>query len=306
MVIFVFKKEHVVKESKWQWITAGIVFAILWASASTATKTGLISAQPLIIAVVRFGVASIIMLFITHGIQRNRLPAGKEWNQLTVYGLLNITVYLGFYVVAMTHVTAGIGALAVASNPVFISVMSVFILKKTLQLPVIAGIFICISGIICAALPLLEGSAINVQGLLILFLSMLSYSLGAIYYSTKEWKGLSLFTINGWQTLIGGLLLLPFALFYYNDSDNRFDLNFWLSVLWLAIPVSIVAVQLWLWLLQTDAVNGGLWLFLCPLFGILIAAFIVNDPISIYTTAGVILVIGGLFVSRLGSKQKPS
>ena len=104
-----------------KWLAAGILFAALWASASTATKIGLESAQPLVIAVIRFGIAAIIMLLIAHGIQKNRLPRPQEWKQIAVYGLLNITIYLGLYVVAMQTITAGIGALAVATNPVFIS-----------------------------------------------------------------------------------------------------------------------------------------------------------------------------------------
>ncbi|HEY1024064.1 MAG TPA: EamA family transporter, partial [Sphingobacteriaceae bacterium] len=208
------------------------------------------------------------------------------------------------YVIAMQEVTAGIGALAVATNPVFISLMLVFFFNKRITLPVAAGILTCLAGIICTAFPLLEGTEVSITGLTILLISMLSYSAGAVYYSSKDWNGLSLFTINGWQTLIGGLLLLPFALFFYRDTQNVFDLNFWFSVMWLAIPVSIVAIQLWLWLLKVNAVNAGLWLFLCPLFGILIAALMVNDTISIYTGAGVLLVITGLFISRAGSKNE--
>ena len=114
----------------WQWLLAGILFAILWPSASTATKVGLTAAQPLVIALVRFALASSIMLFIAHGIKKQRLPKKDEWKQIALYGFLNITVYLGCYVIAMQNITAGIGALAVAINPVFISFLSVFFLKE--------------------------------------------------------------------------------------------------------------------------------------------------------------------------------
>ena len=103
------------------WFIAGTLFAVLWASASTATKIGLSVAQPLVIAEVRFVLAAFIMLFVTHFVLKHRLPVGKEWKQLMIYGFLNITVYLGLYVLAMQNITAGIGALAVASNPVFIT-----------------------------------------------------------------------------------------------------------------------------------------------------------------------------------------
>jgi drug/metabolite transporter (DMT)-like permease len=281
------------------WFGAGFVFAILWASASTATKLGLSVAQPLVIAEVRFALASIIMLFISHIILKHGMPSKAQLIPITIYGLLNITIYLGLYVVAMQTVTAGIGALGVASNPVFISFFSIFLLRKKLRFSIIISLVVCTIGVVIASWPLLGDAKVSIQGLIILLLSMVSYSVGAIYFASRKWSGLSLLTINGWQTLIGGLLLLPLTLIFYNKNANQFNGNlFWLSVIWLAIPVSIVAVQLWLWLLKSNAVRAGLWLFLCPVFGFLIAAWIMNDEISVYTIVGVVLVVAGLLYQR--------
>ena len=285
------------------WLTAGVFFSFLWASAATATKIGLSVAQPLVIAVMRFGVAAFIMLTIAHGFLKHRLPVNKEWKGLLIYGLLNITLYLGLYVVAMQHITAGIGSLSIAANPVFISFLSVFFLKKNLKPAVVVAIVICTAGVVCAAWPLLMHSVVTVQGLLLLLFSMLFYSAGAIYFSSRNWNGLSLFVINGWQTLLGGMMLLPITLYYYQPSFNHFHSSFWLSVLWLAIPVSIVAVLLWLWLLRGDAVKAGLWLYLCPVFGFVQAALVLGDDISSYTFVGVALVLGGLLLAQKASRK---
>ena len=289
--------------TKLKWLIAGTLFAALWASAATATKLGLLVSQPLVIAVVRFGMGAFIMLFIAHIVKRYRLPQKNEWKQIAVYGLLIITIYLGFYVIAMQTVSAGIGSLAIATNPVYISFLSVFFLKQKLTGAVVSAIIICMIGVVLAAWPLFEDATVTTSGLLILLFSMLSYSVGAIYFSSKNWNGLSLFTINGWQTLLGGLFLLPFTLFFYKDQENHFNKTFWLSVAWLAIPVSIVAVQLWLWLLQTNAVRAGLWLFLCPLFGFVFAAWWMKEKISAYTVVGVVMVVAGLLLSKVNSKK---
>lgn len=286
------------------WLVAGTLFAILWGSASTATKIGLTVAQPLVIAEVRFAFAAFIMLFIGHFFLKQRLPVGKEWKQLMIYGLLNISIYLGLYVVAMQNITAGIGALAVASNPVFISFLSVFFLKKKLNYSISISIVVCTLGVVCASWPLMGDATVSVQGLVILFLSMLSYSIGAIYFSSKQWNGLSLLTVNGWQTLLGGLFLLPLTFLFYKNSGNHFNRTFWSSVGWLAVPVSIFAVQLWLWLLQLNAVRAGLWLFLCPLFGFIVAALVLKDDINRYTVIGILLVIVGLLLSKMNAKKK--
>jgi len=293
---------------QYSWVIAGVLFAVLWSSASTATKIGLSDAQPLVIAQVRFTIAAIVMLFFSHFIAGHPLPKGKEWKQLTIYGLLNITVYLGCYVVAMQHVTAGIGALAVATNPLFISflsvLLSVLLLNKKLRPAIIIAIISGSAGVMIASWPLLKGAAVTASGLLLLLFSMLSYSAGAIYFSAKEWRRLDLFTINGWQTLIGGMLLLPFTIVTYQSNNNHFTPVFWESVLWLAIPVSVFAVQLWLWLLQKNTVKAGLWLFLCPVFGFAIAGWLTHDAINPYTIAGIAMVMTGLFLAQKSSKQK--
>lgn len=288
---------------KYQWLIAGLLFAALWPSASTATKIGLTVAQPLVIALVRFAFASAIMLFIAHAIKRYRLPTGKEWNQIAIYGLLNITIYLGCYVIAMQTITAGIGSLAVATNPVFISFLSVLFLKKKMTLSIILSLIVCTLGVVCAAWPLFSDATVTANGLLILLFSMLSYSVAAIYFSFKKWNDLSLFTINGWQTFFGGLFILPVTLLFYKGEQNHFTKTFFLSLVWLVIPVSIIAVQLWLWLLSINPVRAGLWLFLCPLFGFVFAAWWMKDKISLYTITGVLLVITGLLLSKINIRK---
>jgi probable blue pigment (indigoidine) exporter len=287
-----------IKAKEFQWMAAGLLFSIFWASASTATKIGLEDAQPLVIASTRFAVAAFIMLFYAHFVKGERLPTSKEWKSIAIYGLLNITVYLGLYVIAMQEVTASIGALATATNPLFISLISVFFLNTKLTWKLALSLFICICGVICASWPAFGDATVTTKGLFLLLLSMISYSLGAIYISRKKWDNLSIITINGWQTFLGGLFLLPISLYFFNPAANHFTFRLSAGILWLAIPVSIFASQLWLWLLKINPVKAGFWLFLCPLFGALIAAVLVNDEISIYTWIGILLVIGGLIVAR--------
>lgn len=284
-------------------IFTGVLFAILWASASTATKVALQSAQPLVIAVCRFAMAAVLMLFISHVFLKNKLPKGKQWQQLAIYGVLNISIYLGLYIIAMKEVTASIGALTVAASPVFISFLSFLFLKKPLSSRIVFALFICVSGFIVVAWPLLGTALVTKKGLVLLISSMLSYAIGTIYFSSKKWDGLHLLTINGWQTCLGGLFLLPFTLLTFKSSKNHFDIHFWWGTLWLALPVSIVAVLLWLKLIRQDAVKAGFWLFLCPVFGIIIAALLVGDAVNIFTITGVALVLAGLALSHYNNKM---
>jgi probable blue pigment (indigoidine) exporter len=277
-------------------IAAGISFAILWASASSATKVALQSAQPFVIAVTRFLIAGTIMLFISHIVLKERLPAGDEWKQIAVYGILNVSIYLGLYVIAMLYVSAGLGSLSTGTNPVMISIIAAVWLGQPLKRVTIISLLLCTAGIVVAAYPLLKNSYATPGGLLILLVSMLSYSTGAVYFSKKKWHGLHMMVINGWQTLFGGIFLLPLLFAFYSRSKNVYDIKSVGGMLWLAIPVSIGAVQLWLFLLRDNPVKASFWLFLCPIFGFIMAAVILKEPISAYTFIGVALVISGLYI----------
>lgn len=285
-----------------KYILLGLAFAMLWASASVATKFGLKSAQPFLIANVRFFIAGGIMLIGAHILRGYRLPHRSEWRPLIIYGFLNVALYLGLFGLAMERVAAGIGTLAVGTNPLIISLLTALWLKKPVAKNVWQGLILGLLGVGMATYPLLLKSYATPAGILILLSSMLSYSVGTIFFSNRKWD-LPILVINGWQVLIGGIFLLPLTLITTEWGKNTLDTQFWASVLWLAVPVSIGAVQLWLYLLKIDTVKAALWLFLCPIFGFFYASILLNEPITAYTVIGTILVILGLY---LGQKKQTS
>ena len=86
---------------------------------------------------------------------------------------------------------------------------------------------------------------------------------------------------------------------WYEAPLNDFNLTWLLATLWLVGPVSMLAVILWLFLLKDNPVKASFWLFLCPIFGFAISAVLMHEPLSLYTAAGVALVIGGLCLVQL-------
>jgi len=115
-------------------------------------------------------------------------------------------------------------------------------------------------------------------------------------FQNSQWNNLHILTINGWQTLFGGIFLLPVLLFTYEPGKNNFDLKWAGTVLWLAVIVCLFAIQLWLYLFRHDPVKASFWLFLCPVSGFIIAAIMLHEPISFYTIVCVMLVIAGLYL----------
>ena len=283
----------------------GLCFAALWASASVATKFGVQSVPPLILANVRFFIAGVGMLLVAYLIRPNRVgesgglpwPTRVEFRRIAVFALLNTTIYLGAFVLALKQVSAGIGSLSTATNPLFITLLSALWLRRMPRKTEIGGLLLGLTGVCIATYPLLEEAHATVQGLLILLVGMISVSAATVYYARFEWQ-LPTLVFNGWQVLIGGVLLLPFTLLFADFGAAHYDERFWASVFWLIIPVSVGALQLWFFLVRQDPVRASLWLFLCPIFGFLYANVLLNESITAWTVAGTALVIGGLWLGR--------
>ncbi len=271
---------------------------MLWASASAGGKIGIRSVEPLLLFNIRFLFAGVIMLLYAHIFTGNKLPPAGSWKSIIVFGALNTTLYLGLYIIALQQVSAGIGSLTVAINPLMISVLSAAWTGKKVKGLQWMSIALGMAGVAVATFPLLRNSTATVQGLTLMLLSMLCYSIGTIYYAGITWQ-LPAIVVNGWQVFIGGILLLPFTvLLHHSDNINHFDGRFWAAEAWLVIPVSVVSVQLWLYLLRADAVRASLWLFLCPVFGFVYAAVLLHEAITLYTVAGTVLVIAGLYLGQ--------
>ncbi|GAB3975316.1 DMT family transporter [Spirosoma terrae] len=287
----------------------GLLFAALWASASAATKFGVQSVHPLILAEVRFFIAGGGMLLFAYGIQRakNAWPTTTEFKQLAIFALLNTTIYLGAFVLALKQVSAGIGSLSTATNPLFIALLSAVWLRRMPRWNEMLGLLLGLVGVGVATYPLLQNSFATVEGLMILLGGMVAVSAATVYYASITWR-LPNLVINGWQVLLGGILLLPFTFIMASFeptafSNSQFDVRFWASVFWLIVPVSVAALQLWFFLVRQDPIRASLWLFLCPIFGFAYSYLLMGEPITLLTVLGTTLVIGGLWLGRQGKSD---
>ncbi|MCP9762049.1 DMT family transporter [Lacihabitans soyangensis] len=282
-----------------QFILLGIVFAIFWSSASVAAKIGVKSMEPLVLFQFRFFLAGILLLAYHAVFEKWQWPNRQEVIALGIFGFLNVTLYLTLFVLAINEVAAGIGSLSVSLGPVLMAIIGGLILGKKIEPRQIFGLLFGIGGVFIAVWPLLQNSFATFRGLTYLFIGMLSYSLAAVYFSEKKWN-LSRYAINGWQVLFGGIFMLPLT-FYFKKETIQFSTESILSILWLTIPVSLLAVNLWLKLIKIDAIKAAFFLFLCPIFGFTFSSFILKEPFTWHTMVGLILVLIGLY---LGQERK--
>ncbi|WP_262710564.1 DMT family transporter [Aureibaculum algae] len=171
----------------------------------------------------------------------------------------------------------------------------IFLNRKVSRFEII-GFLTCFFGLLIATYPVLQESKASFLGITLLIIGMSSYSIGSVYYKKTELR-LSNRSTNGWQTLIGGIFLVPIA-YLMNTKAIVLDYNFYISLIWLVFVVSILATLLWLNLLKKDAVKASKWLFLAPVFGYLLSFIILEEEITLYEIVGTVLVIIGLRISK--------
>ena len=286
-------------------IIEGILYSLLWASAAVATKFAMHSVDPFLLTFLRFLIVAILLLSYTYLLnkKKNRFPSKDEFKQLLMLGLLNVTIYMTGFIIAIKTVSAGLISLFMATNPLILILLSGIILKRKLTINEYIGILIAMSGLILAAIPNLKDSHASLLGLVALIAGITSLSFGSIYFSKKK-IALNRMTVNTWQITFGCIFFIPIV--FYNAPNNfiKPDLNFYLSFFWLVLPVTIIAYALWLKLLHTDPVKAGLWLFLTPALGYFMAVIILHEPLTLYGIIGALLVVTGLLYSRRKKKME--
>ena len=279
-------------------IGAGLLFTMLWATGSVAVKFGLHSADPLMLAGLRFVGTGLLFGPYFWLVKKDRFwPNKAEWKSIFIYGFLSTTLMLGSFFAALRYSSAGISTLFIAVAPLLIALLSSLVLKRKLTRFEIIGMLVAFSGLVLASAAALPKASIKPLGIALLLIYIFAYSVSSIYFSTLK-LSLSNSVFNVWQVFIGGILLLPFCFLFHQNNIRQADLNLFLSLGWMMIVLSFVANQLWLYLVNIDTVTAGTWLYLNPVFGYVFGYLLLGESITVYAVAGTLLVVTGLVISK--------
>ena len=274
----------------------GLVFVVLWASASVAAKIGFHDAKPLTVLDMRFVLAGSILVIANHVVRRRPLPTRGQWRHVVVLGFTNSAGYLGFAWLALREISVGLFALFIATNPFLTAALSRVWLKRPVARREWLGMAVAAIGLGCASLPSLSTSHATTKGLVMAGAGMVIYSFGSVY---RGWSKLDMApeVLNGLQIAVGAVMVLPFAIALHGHGWPPLTGRLIGALAWSVIAVSLVANGLWFRLLAHDAVKASTWLFLTPIFGYIQGAIVLGEPIHAADAAGLVLVLAGLRVA---------
>lgn len=277
------------------------VMVLLWGFSWPAMKLCLHSVGPLWMAAIRFGSAA-VCLFIFTGIRRElKLPVKQDMPIIASVSIFQMMAFTLLSLVAMSKIGAGQAALLAYTTPLWVSLITVVVLRQSLLKSQLYSVLAGLLGIVVVCAPsLLQGQASVMLGDLMLLGAAMCWSIVIVHVKQHRWHSSPLM-LAPWQMLVSALPLTVLALmtegvpqiiwnaqliglltfigpiatcfcFVISLAVGRRISSVSMSIATLGVPViGLFSSMLFLGERITLAIAVGVVLILCSLVGILIS-----------------------------------
>ncbi|MFB9996325.1 EamA family transporter [Providencia rustigianii] len=179
---------------------------IVWGSTYLITTEMLPAGMPLTLAVLRALPAGLLLLLFLR-----QLPQGIWWLRVIILGVLNFSLFWWLLFISAYRLPGGVAATVGAVQPLIVLFLSRWLLNSQLSRISIMAAFTGIFGV--AILLLTPSARLDLTGVIAGLFGALSMTAGTVL--SRRWQPpVSALTFTSWQLTAGGLVLLPFALFF--------------------------------------------------------------------------------------------
>ncbi len=258
---------------------------IIWGSTYIVTTEMLPANSPLTASTIRALPAGILLVLATR-----TLPKSSWLLKLALLGTLNIGLFFYCLFFAATYLPGGTAALLMASQPVFVMLLSWYLLKSDASLRQIIASVLSFTGI--GLLMANSQVQLNMLGVTLSLLGTLSMAAGVVL--TKKWgrpHSMSMLGFTGWQLLFGGLFLLPIAL-GVEGIPQHLSLTNYLGYGYLTLIGALLAYYLWFRGIETlPAVSVSFLSFLSSVSACILGYLFLDQTLSTLQLAGSVVVL---------------
>ncbi len=283
----------------WQGL-APAIFVLLWASGFIAGKMGLPYARPFTILVIRFSIATAIMLVVCL-VTKARWPKTRmQALHVAVVGVLLQSVYLGGCYVAMgVGIPAGVTALIVGLQPILTATAVGPLLGERVSARQWLGLAIGFGGVTLVLWDKLHFDSVHLWGIFYALIGLIGITSATIYQ--KRFCGaVDLRSSAAIQYAAATVSLLPVMLFY-GTGQVQWTGAFIFSIGWLILVLSVGAFTLLLWLIRKGAASKVASLFyLTPPMAALAGYFVFGETLALPALAGMALAAVGVALVNRG------
>jgi drug/metabolite transporter (DMT)-like permease len=277
---------------------APALFVLLWSTGFVGAKYGLPYADPFVFLSVRILLAASLLFALA---KLMKMPIRIGSTAVVRSGLIGFFLhacYLGgvFYSIAQ-GLPAGVAAVVTSLQPVLVSVLAVKVLGEKLRTGQMLGLLTGLIGVV-----LVLGPSIDAQiptPAVIAILVALMGSTTATLLQKKMGADIPLISGTAYQYLFSGCVLGVIAI-ATQETSITWNLRFTASFVWLVLVLSVGAILLLLWLLNTgSAASVSSLFYLVPPATAIEAFFLFGEKVNTQGFLGIgITALGVWLVMR--------
>jgi drug/metabolite transporter (DMT)-like permease len=280
-----------------EWVML-LCLSVLWGGSFFFTEIAIEELPPLTIALLRVGLAAIILNVVTRGM-RLRLPAdGRIWIAFCGVGLLNNAVPFSLIAWGQTHIAGGLASILNATAPLWTVVVAHFVTAdEKMTGSRLFGVLLGFLGVVVMIGPeALTGLATNLLAQLTVLAAALSYAFAGVLGRRFKRMGVAPILAATGQVTASTLMLLPAAVLV----DRPWDLNLpsphtWGALFGIASLSTALAYVLYFRLLETaGATNLLLVTLLIPVSAIILGSTLLAEHLDPTILPGMALIALGL------------
>lgn len=268
----------------------------VWGTSFIFVKVGLAYSPPFIFAALRqiIGAAAMVPFLLN---TREAIPKSRrELFPLFLLGIFNITLTNGASFTALKTVPAGLATVIAYTQPVWVFVFAVVILKESSNTRKVLGTILGFLGITIIFLPGIQVSQAYLGGQTLLVFSSFAWAIGAILFKAKV-KTESLYMVNFIMLLFGAAPLLAVSLLTEDLGSIQWTPTFAVSLFQLGILAQSAGWTLWLFLIRRlGASKTSSSLFLTPIVTLVIGVVFLNESLSVLEVIGASAALTGTYL----------
>ncbi|MED5403341.1 MAG: DMT family transporter [SAR324 cluster bacterium] len=283
-------------------ILMGVSFSFIWSSAFTSAKIIVTAASPLMVLSLRFLISGLLGIALARMLgQKIQLNKG-EWTVVVIIGISQNALYLAFNFIAMQWIEASLAAIIASLLPLVVAGVCWFFLGEKTGFIGMLGLTVGFGGVLVIMLDKLSGSSASL-GMTLFLIGVAALAAATLYVGRMMSSNKNVLMIVGLQMLIGSITLFPFSLIFETWSIE-WSTSFLLAFLYTILFPGLLGTLIWFFLVRRiGPVKAATFHFLNPFFGVLVAAIILSEPLSLRDGIGVTIIMAGILLVQLSRKK---
>jgi drug/metabolite transporter (DMT)-like permease len=278
---------------------APALFVLLWSTGFVGAKYGLPYADPFVFLSVRILLAALLLFALARALRMPVLIGRSAIARSSLIGFFLHACYLGgvFYSIAQ-GLPAGVAAVVTSLQPVLVSVFAVKVLGESLRRGQVIGLLTGLFGVVLVLGPSLE-SEIPMPAIIAILVALIG-STSATLLQKKLGADIPLISGTAYQYLFSGCVLGMIAL-ATQETSITWSLRFTAAFVWLVLVLSVGAILLLLWLLNTgSAAKVSSLFYLVPPATAIEAFFLFGEKVNTQGFLGIGITALGVWLVMRG------